>query len=81
MYRYTVKPMPGQKAKSEGDTSIKYQVVRHNTDVATKHKTLTDVIRTNLDYDEAVALIKVFNDNENASQVRRDEAAQRENAS
>ena len=73
--------MPGQKAKFEGDTSVKYQVIRHNTDVATKHKRLTDTIRTNLDYDEAMALIKVFNDKEEATQVRRDEKAQEENAS
>lgn len=81
MYKYTIKPMPGQKAKFEGDTSIKYQIIRHNTDVASKHKTLTDVIKPNLDYDEAIAIIKVFNDKEQATQVRRDEKAKQENAS
>jgi hypothetical protein len=75
MYRYTLKPMPGQKAKFEGDTSIKYQVIRHNTDVATKHKNRTDIIRTDVDYDEAMALIKGFNDKEQATQLRRDEKA------
>lgn len=81
MYKYTIKPMPGQKAKFEGDTSIKYRVIRHNAGVATKHKTLTDIIKTNLDYDEAMALIKIFNDKEQATQVRRDEKAEQENAS
>lgn len=81
MYRYTIKPMPGQKAKFEGDASIKYQVIRHNSGVASKHKTLTDIIKTNLDYDDAIAIIKVFNDKEQATQVRRDEKAERENAS
>ena len=80
MYRYTLKPMPGQKAKFEGDTSIKYQVIRHNTGVATKHKNRTDIIRTDVDYDEALALIKGFNDKEQATQLRRDEKA-RDNAS
>ena len=80
MYRYTVQPMPGQKAKFEGDTSIKYQVTRHNTDVATKHKNVKDVIRTGLEYDEAMALIKGFNDKEQDTQKRRDEKTQAENA-
>ena len=79
MYKYTVQPMPGQKAKFEGDTSIKYRVIRHNANVATKHKNLRDTIRTDLDYNEAMALIKVFNDNEQATQLRRDEKAQQEN--
>jgi hypothetical protein len=81
MYRYTIKPMPGQKAKFEGDTSVKYRVIRHNTDVVSKHKTLTDIIKTNLDYDEAMAIIKIFNDKEQGTQLRRDERAERKNAS
>ena len=81
MYKYTLKAMPGQKAKVEGDTSIKYCVIRHNSKVATKHKTTTDVIKTNLEYNEGMALIKVFNDKEQATQVRRDEKAKQDNAS
>ena len=73
--------MPGQKAKFEGDTSVKYQVIRHNTDVSTKHKKLTDIIRTDLDYDEAMALIKSFNDKEQETQDRRDEMARQMDAS
>ena len=80
MYRYTIEPMPGQKAKFEGDKSIKYQVTRHNTNVATKHKHVKDVIRTGLGYDEAMALIKGFNDKEQDTQKRRDEKAHEENA-
>jgi hypothetical protein len=80
MYRYTIQPMPGQKAKSEGDDSIKYQVTRHNTDVSTKHKNVKDVIRTGLAYDEAMALIKGFNDKEQDTQRRRDEKAQSDHA-
>jgi hypothetical protein len=81
MYRYTIEPMPGQKAKFAGDASVKYQVTRHNTAVATKHKKMKDIIRTNLDYDEAVALIKIFNDREVDTQKRRDEKAQEGNVS
>ncbi len=76
MYRYTIQPMAGQKAKFEGDTSVKYEVTRHNTAVATKHKNMKDIIRTNLEYDEAVALIKIFNDREKDTQTRRDQKAQ-----
>jgi hypothetical protein len=80
MYRYTVQPMPGQKDKPEGDDSIKYQVTRHNTDVSTKHKNVKDVIRTGLTYDDAMALIKGFNDKEQDTQRRRDEKAQGDRA-
>jgi len=73
--------MSGQKAKFEGDTSVKYQVTRHNTAVATKHKKMKDIIRTNLEYDEAAALIKIFNDREADTQKRRDDKAQQDNMS
>ena len=80
MYIYTVQAMPGQKAKFDGDPSIKYQVKRQNTALKTGQKGRSEIIRTNLEYDEAIAVIKIFNDKEGESQIRRDEAA-RENAS
>ena len=75
MYTYSVQPMPGHKSKVEGDPSIRYQVTRHNTGVATKHKNVKDVIRTDLGYEEAVALMNGFNEAERGSQARRDEKA------
>jgi hypothetical protein len=55
-------------------------VTRHNTDVSTKHKNVKDVIRTGLAYDEAMALIKGFNDKEQDTQKRRNEKAQGDRA-
>ncbi len=75
MYIYTVQAMPGQKAKFEGDPSIKYQVKRQNTSLKTGQKGRSEIIRTNLDYDAAVAVIKIFNDKEGESQIRKNEAA------
>jgi hypothetical protein len=80
MYIYTVQPMPGQKAKFDGDPSIKYQIKRQNTSLKTGQKGRSEIIRTNLDYEDAVAVIKNFNDKEEASQIRKDEAVSRENA-
>ena len=80
MYIYTVQAMPGQKAKFEGDPSIKYQVKRQNTSLKTGQKGRSEIIRTNLDYDAAIAVIKIFNDKEGESQVRKDEATARDNA-
>ena len=80
MYIYTVQPMPGQKAKFDGDPSIKYQVKRQNTALKTGQKGRSEIIRTNLDYEAAVAVIKIFNDKEGESQVRKGEAAAREDA-
>jgi hypothetical protein len=80
MYIYTVQAMPGQKAKFEGDPSIKYQVKRQNTSLKTGQKGRSEIIRTNLDYDAAVAVIKIFNDKEGESQIRKNEAAAREDA-
>ncbi|HEX8634119.1 MAG TPA: hypothetical protein VEZ40_10290 [Pyrinomonadaceae bacterium] len=80
MYIYTVQAMPGQKAKFDGDPSIKYQVKRQNTSLKTGQKGRSEIIRTNLDYDAAVAVIKIFNDKEGESQVRKGEAAAREDA-
>ena len=80
MYIYTVQAMPGQKAKFDGDPSIKYQVKRQNTSLKTGQKGRSEIIRTNLDYDAAIAVIKIFNDKEGESQIRKDEAIARDNA-
>jgi hypothetical protein len=80
MYIYTVQAMPGQKAKFDGDPSIKYQVKRQNTSLKTGQKGRSEIIRTNLDYDAAIAVIKIFNDKEGESQIRKGEAAAREGA-
>jgi hypothetical protein len=64
MYIYTMQAMAGYKAKFDGDTSVKYMVRRKHTSTATKDKKLTAVIRTDMDYEEATALIKIFNDKE-----------------
>jgi hypothetical protein len=80
MYIYTVQAMPGQKAKFDGDPSIKYQVKRQNTSLKTGQKGRSEIIRTNLDYEDAIAVIKIFNDKEGESQIRKGEAAAREDA-
>jgi hypothetical protein len=80
MYIYTVQAMPGQKAKFEGDTSIKYRVKRVNTSIPATKKGRTEIIRTNLDYEAAMELIKGFNSMEEKSQIRRDEEIKRRNA-
>jgi hypothetical protein len=80
MYIYTVQAMPGQKAKFDGDPSIKYQVKRQNTSLKTGQKGRSEIIRTNLDYEAAIAVIKIFNDKEGESQIRKGEAAAREGA-
>jgi hypothetical protein len=73
MYIYTMQAMPGYKAKFDGDTSIQYRVRRKNTSVSASHKSSSDVIRTNLDYTEATALIKRFNDKEREARAIRNE--------
>jgi hypothetical protein len=80
MYIYTVQAMPGQKAKFDGDPSIKYQVKRQNTSLKTGQKGRSEIIRTNLEYEAAMAVIKIFNDKEGESQIRKGEAAAREDA-
>jgi len=80
MYIYTVQAMPGQKAKFEGDTSIKYQIKRVNTSIPDKGKGRTEIIRTNLEYDAATAMIQNFNSMEGKSQIIRDEEAERKKA-
>ena len=80
MYIYTVQAMPGQKAKFEGDTSIKYRVKRLDDSIPISKKGRTEIIRDNLEYDEAMELIKGFNSMEGKSQNMRDEAARQKNA-
>jgi hypothetical protein len=75
MFVYTVQAMPGQKAKFEGDPSIKYRVKRVDDSIAATKKGRSEIIRDNLDYEEAVALVKGFNDMEAKSQNMREEVA------
>ncbi len=71
--------MPGQKAKFEGDTSVKYRVKRVNDSIAVAKKGRSEIIRENLEYAEAVELVNGFNSVEGKSQVIRDEAARQKN--
>lgn len=80
MYIYTLQAMPGQKAKFEGDTSIKYRVKRVNTSIPDKGKGRTEIIRTDLEYDAAMAMIENFNSMEVKSQIIRDDEAERKKA-
>lgn len=64
MYIYKVELMPGYKAKSASDTSGKYQIRRYSVNTSVKDKKHRDIIRTNLDYDEATAQAKRFNEKE-----------------
>ena len=79
MYIYTIQAMPGQKAKFEGDTSIKYRVKRLNDSIPVSKKGRTEIIRDNLEYDEAMELIKGFNSMESKSQNIRDEVKRQKN--
>jgi hypothetical protein len=67
MYIYTVQAMPGTKAKFDGDTSVRYRVRRTHTSTSANNKSRTDVIRTDLSYEEATELVKRFNDKERES--------------
>ncbi len=75
MFIYTIHPMPGQKAKFEGDTSIKYRVKRVDDSIQVSKKGRSEIIRDNLEYGEAVELINGFNSMEGKSQTLREEAA------
>lgn len=75
MFIYTMQPMPGQKAKVEGDTSIKYRIKRVDDSLATGKKGRSEIIRENLEYAEAVRLVEGFNRMEGKSQGMREEAA------
>jgi hypothetical protein len=81
MYIYTIQTMPGQKAKFEGDTSVKYRVRRVNDSIAVAKKGRSEIIRENLEYAEAVELVNGFNSMEVKSQVIREEAARLKNGS
>lgn len=71
MYVYTLQAMPGCKAKFDGDTSVKYQVRRKHTAAPANAKSSTAVIRTDMGYPEATALVKRFNDKELESRAVR----------
>ncbi|HZI20696.1 MAG TPA: hypothetical protein VEY09_19160 [Pyrinomonadaceae bacterium] len=75
MFIYTIQAMPGQKAKFEGDTSIKYRVKRLDDSIPASKKGRSEIIRDNLDYDDAVRLIEGFNSMEGKSQAMRDDIA------
>jgi len=75
MFIYSIQAMPGQKAKSEGDTSIKYRIKRVDDTLATGKKGRSEIIRNNLEYDEAMKLVERFNSMESKSQGMREEAA------
>jgi hypothetical protein len=79
MFIYTIHPMPGQKAKVEGDTSIKYRLKRVDDTLAVGKKGRSEIIRDNLEYDEAVELMNGFNSKESKSQVIREEVARQKN--
>jgi CYTH domain-containing protein len=81
MFKYTVQAMPGQKAKSEGDTSIKYRIKRQDTSLTAKQKGHSQIIRENLEYEEAMAQVKRFTEMEGRSQDIRDEVARQKDAS
>jgi hypothetical protein len=79
MFIYTIHPMPGQKAKVEGDTSIKYRLKRVDDTLAVGKKGRSEIIRDNLEYAEAVELMNGFNSKEGKSQVIREEVARQKN--
>src|SRR5205085_8020195 len=75
MFIYSIQAMPGQKAKFEGDTSIKYRIKRVDDTLAAGKKGRSEIIRNNLEYDEAMKLVERFNSMESKSQGMREEAA------
>lgn len=77
MYIYTMQAMPGYKAKFDGDASARYRIKRTKTPASPRHKSSTAVIRTDMGYTEATAMIKRFNDKERESLARDKEAAPR----
>jgi hypothetical protein len=79
MYIYTIQAMPGQKAKFEGDTSVKYRIRRVNDSIAVAKKGRSEIIRENLEYAEALEMVNGFNSMEGKSQVIRDETARQKN--
>ena len=77
MFIYTVQAMPKQKAKFEGDTSIKYQVKRVDDSILVGKKGRSQIIRDNLEYGQAIELINSFNGMESKSEDIRKEVARR----
>lgn len=77
MYIYTMQVMPGSKAKPDGDTSVQYRVKRTHTSPAPGHQSRTDVIRSDVGYTEATAMIKRFNDKELEARATRKQEASR----
>ena len=69
MYTYTMKAVPGCKAQFDGDTSVRYEIRRKHTSTSAPHKSRTDVIRTDLGYTAAAALVKKFNDKEREARL------------
>ena len=73
MYVYTLQAMPGYKAQFDGDTSVQYRVRRKHTtasaNASVNNKSRIDDIRTDLDYTEATAMVKRFNDKERESRA------------
>jgi hypothetical protein len=69
--------MPKQKAKFEGDTSIKYQVKRVDDSILVGKKGRSQIIRDNLEYGQAIELINSFNGMESKSEDIRKEVARR----
>jgi hypothetical protein len=73
MYVYTLQAMPGYKAQFDGDTSVQYRVRRKHTNASANasanNKSRIDDIRTDLDYTEATAMVKRFNDKERESRA------------
>ena len=69
MYVYTMIVMPGYKAQFDGDTSVRYSVRRKHTSAAAGHKSTTAVIRTDLSYTDATALVERFNEKERESRA------------
>jgi hypothetical protein len=74
MYIYTMRAMPGFKAMFDGDTSVNYEIRRTDTSTSAKHKSRTDVIRTDLACPEATAMVKRFNDKERDARAIRNNA-------
>lgn len=80
MFIYTVQAMPGQKAKFEGDPSIKYQVKRVDDTIPTGKKGRVQIIRENLEYDKAIEVINGFNVGEGKSEEIRQGVARQKRA-
>lgn len=79
MFIYSIQAMPGQKAKFEGDTSIKYRIKRVDDSIGVGKKGRSEIIRDNLEYNEAIELISGFNVMEGKSQGIREEVARQKN--